>query len=433
MDAHSKEIAAEEDLLRDGPLSGVTVLDLTAVVVGPVATQFLADYGADIIKVEAPEGDILRHMGGVSRSGELSPKFLQMNRNKRSLAINLKKPEARETIRALIKRADVMAVNMRASALERLGLTYEDARKINPKIVHCSMTGFGRNGCYANKPAYDTVIQGGAGIAACHQRQSGEPRFVPMVLADHLVALIAVQMILLGLRARDLTGQGQSVEVPMFENVASFVLQEHMGQKSFEPPRGQTGDLRILDPHAKPSKTKDGYVCVSANTDRQAKALFEAIGKPELIFDPRFETVALRLKNIGEFFRVRNEALKTRTTDEWMEVFDRLDIPAFPFKTFDDLLDDPHLREVKLFTTAEYEEEGTVRHIAPANTFSGGARRTPKNAPLLGEHSAEILAELGMPAEEIAQLLDAGVVFDREHRDSTRSKRSITDPAFSHG
>lgn len=399
--------------ISDGPLTGIRILDFTSVVVGPVATQFLADYGAEVIKIEPPEGDILRRMGGASHSGQMSPKFIQMNRSKRSVAIDLKTAEGRQVVQGLIRTADIVVVNMRSGAQAKLGLTFADARKLNPQIIHCAMTGFGRGGRYFDKPAYDTIIQGGGGIAACFERQTGQPQFVPMVVADHLVALIAVQMILLALRARDLTDEGQSVEVPMFENVASFVLQEHFGQKAFEPARGEAGDARVLDPNAKPIRTSDGYICISANTDRQVHAFFRAIGRPELATDPKFATVASRLKHVNEFFGIRAEGLTGKTTAEWVEIFDRDDVPAFPFNTFDDLLTDPHLQETGLFETLDYPAEGTVRHMRPANTFTGGQRRVPTPAPMLGEHSTQVLREAGLSEDQISQLVEAGVIVDR--------------------
>ena len=396
--------------LPDGPLSGVKVLDFTSVVVGPAATMVLADYGAEVIKVESPEGDILRRLGGSSRSGQLSPKFIQMNRSKRSLAIDLKSPEGRQAIRTLIESADIMVVNMRSAALAKLGLTFEDARALNPRIVHCAMMGFGRGGRHFDRPAYDSIIQGGGGIAACFERQTGEPQFVPMVLADHLVSVIAVQMILLALRARDQSGEAQSVEVPMFENVASFVLQEHLGQKAFEPARGEAGDTRLLDPNARPVRTRDGYLCVSANTDRQAHGFFAAIGRPDLATDPRFATVAARRENVAEYFELRNSSLAGKTTAEWMAAFERLDVPAFPFNSLDDLLEEPHLRETGLFETMEYPEEGTVRHMRPANSFTGGRRRSPTPAPALGENSAEVLRDAGLAEDRISGLVASGVI-----------------------
>ena len=404
----------DESPIADGPLSGIKVLDFTSVVVGPVATQFLGDYGADVIKIEAPGGDLLRRMGGRSQSGELSPKFLQMNRNKRSLVLDLRQTAGQATVRTMMQRADIMVVNMRGPALTKLGLTYEDACQVNDRIIHCNMMGFGKKGRYFGKPAYDTIIQGGAGVAACNQRLTGEPQFVPMVLADHLVALIAVQMILLALRARDLTGLSQSVEVPMFENVASFVLQEHMGQKAFIPERGETGDQRIFDTNARPVKTKDGYICVSANTDSQVAGYFEAIGRLELMRDPRYSSVEARLKNVAAFFAIRNGSLATETTAHWMEIFERLDVPAFPYNTLESLLEDPHLNEVGLFQTMEYPAEGTVKHIAPPNTFTGGQRRAPLPVPMLGEHNIEILKDFGFTQKEIAQLVDADVIINRD-------------------
>ena len=400
----------DRPLLPDGPLSGVKVLDFSSVVVGPAATMFLADYGAEVIKVEAPEGDILRRLGGASRSGQLSPKFIQMNRSKRSLAIDLRSQGARRAVRKLIESTDIMVVNMRSPALAKLGLTFEDALDLNPRIIHCAMMGFGRGGRHFDRPAYDTIIQGGGGIAACFQRQTGEPQFVPMVMADHLVSLIAAQMILLALRARDLTGEAQSVEVPMFENVASFVLQEHIGQKAFEPARGETGDARNFDPNARPVRTRDGYICISANTDRQVHGFFDAIGRPELSTDPRFDSVSARVENVAEFFEIRNHSLAGRTTAEWMEAFERRDVPAFPLNGLDDLLEDPHLREAGLFETLEYREEGTVRHMRPANPFTGGRRRSPTPAPALGEHSVEILREAGEPEARISRMVASGVV-----------------------
>lgn len=404
--------------LDDGPLSGITVLDFTAVVVGPVATQTLADYGADVIKIEPPGGDLLRRMGGTSNTGQLSPKFLQMNRNKRSLAIDLRTAAGQEIIRTLIRGADVMVVNMREPALIKLGLTYEAARALNDRIVHCNMMGFGRQGRYFGKPAYDSIIQGGAGVAACNERLTGTPQFVPMVLADHLVALIAVQMILLALRSRDLTERSQSVEVPMFENVASFVLQEHMGQKAFTPERGDTGDVRIFDANARPIVTSNGYICVSANTDAQVRGFFEAIGRPELIDDPRFCSVEARLEHVETFFQIRNNSLGDKPTEQWLALFDQHDVPAFQYNTLESLLDDPHLEEVGFFESLEVTGEGLVKHMKPANTFSGGGRQTPQPAPRVGEQSIEVLRDFGFADDRIHSLIAADIVIDGGPDDS---------------
>lgn len=402
-------------MLTQAPLAGIKVLDFTTVVVGPVATQFLGDYGADVIKIEPLEGDLLRRLGGASRSGQMSPKFLQMNRNKRSLAIDMRQEAGRNVIRTMIADADVLVLNMRPRALAKLGLTYDDVRALNSRIIHCSLMGFGQDGRYRDKPAYDTIIQGSAGVAACNYRTHGEPWYVPMVLADHLVANIAIQMVLLALRSRDLTGESQSVEIPMFENMAAFVLQEHMGQKAYEPARGETGDPRCLDPGARPAPTSDGYVCISANTDTQTRAFFEAIERPELKDDPRFISVTSRAQNVSAYFDIRTKALKDKTTAEWIEIFDRLEIPAMPFQTFEDVLDDPHLQDVGLFQMMEYPEEGTVRHIGLPNKFSGGSQTDIKRAPVCGEHSVAILQDAGYSSTDIETFIENGVLIDGRH------------------
>jgi crotonobetainyl-CoA:carnitine CoA-transferase CaiB-like acyl-CoA transferase len=265
-----------------GALAGIRVVDLTTVVVGPTATLYLADYGADVIKVEAPGGDLLRTLGGQSRSGELSGKFMHFNRNKRSLVLDLKHEHehGRAALHRLLETADVFIANVRPAALERLGLGTDTLRGRHKRLIVCNLTGFGSRGCYRDRPAYDTIIQGLAGVADCNRRATGEPRYVPMVFADHVVGLIATRCIMAALLWRERTGEGQAIEVPMFENMAAFVLAEHMGDLTFVPPRGQSGDLRVLDPMGKPVATRDGYICVSANTaPRPLRCLTPSAGR----------------------------------------------------------------------------------------------------------------------------------------------------------
>jgi crotonobetainyl-CoA:carnitine CoA-transferase CaiB-like acyl-CoA transferase len=283
---------------------------------------------------------------------------------------------------------------------------------MNPKIIYVGMFGFGQGGRYRDKPAYDSIIQGSAGVAALYHRAAGEPRYLPMVMADKTVGLIAVQMILMALFHRERTGEGQAIEIPMFENMATFVLSEHMYLKTFDPPRGPTGDPRLLDPQAKPLATKDGWICVSANTQAQAFALFEAIGRPELKDDPRFSTIAARFRNVGEYFRIRAEALKERTTVEWLDIFERCDVPAMPYHTLDSLMEDPHLQDVGLFERVKHPTEGTIVNMALPNKLSAGARRDFAGAPKLGQQSVEILRELGYADEAIEDLVAAQVVID---------------------
>ena len=395
-----------------GPLEGIRVVDLTSVVVGPLATQILADHGAEVIKVESPAGDLGRTIGGLGVTPGMGPKFLHLNRNKRSIVLDLKKPEGHAALVRLIERADVFVWNVRPAAMARMKLAYEDVLEINPKIVYTGMFGFGQTGRYAQKPAYDSIIQGSTGVAALYHRAAGEPRYLPMVVADKTVGLIAVQMILMALFQRSRTGEGQAIEIPMFENMAAFVLSEHMYLRTFDPPRGPTGDPRLLDPQAKPLATKDGFICVSANTQAQAFALFDAVGRPELKNDERFSTISARFRNVGEYFRIRAEALKEKTTAEWLDIFDRCDVPAMPYHTLDSLMEDPHLKEVGFFETVAHPTEGNIVNMTLPSRLSKGARRDFTPAPKLGQNSVEILSEVGYTEDEIARMVEAKVTVD---------------------
>lgn len=380
------------------------MLDLSSVVVGPVATQFLADYGADVIKIEPPEGDLLRQLGGGSPSGDMSAKFLHFNRNKRSVVFDLKTAHAREALRGLCAQADVVVVNMRAGALERAGLSAEALRADHPRLIHCWLAGFGQRGRYADKPAYDTIIQGASGVSGAMERLHGEPCYAPMLMADHTVGLIAVQMILMALYRREKTGLGDAIQVPMFENMAAFMLTEHMALRSFDPPLGGTGDPRILDPQNRPLPTRDGHICLSANTDAQTFAFFDAIGQPEMKADPRFCSVAARFENVQAYFEFRLGALRERTTAEWLEIFDRRSVPAMPYHTFETLLDDPHLRDVGLLERVEHPSEGSIWNIGLPNQLASGARHDYLPAPRRGEHTREVLAQAGFDTDAIARL-----------------------------
>lgn len=398
--------------MAGGPLEGVRVLDLTSVVVGPLATQIMADHGAEVIKIEAPAGDIVRTLAGRGVTAGMSGKFLHLNRNKRSIALDLKQEAARDALMKLIEGADVLIWNMRPPAMARLGLAYEDVRRVNPRIIYCGMFGFGQDGRYRDKPAYDSIIQGSAGIAALHHRVTGEPRYLPMVIADRTVGLIAVQMILMALYHRTRTGEGQAIEIPMFENIVKSVLEEHMYLKTFDPPLGPTGDPRLLDAEARPLATQDGWICISGNTDGQAFAIFDAIGKPELKTDPRFNSVAARFKNTPEYFRIRAEGLRQKTTAAWLEIFDATDVPAMPFQTLDELMQDPHLRDIGFFSLIEHPTEGRIRNMRLPNKLSGGVRRDFRPAPKTGEHSIEILREAGYDDAAIEAMVASSATVD---------------------
>ena len=398
--------------MAGGPLEGVRIIDLTSVVVGPLATQILADHGAEVIKVETKSGDLIRNMNGKSVTPGMGAKFLHLNRNKRSLVLDLKNPDGHAALMKLIEKADVLVWNVRPPAMARLKLSYEDVCKVNPKIIYCGMFGFGQDGRYSEKPAYDTIIQGSSGMAALHHRATGEPRFVPMVVADKTVGLIAVQMITMALYRKMKTGEGCSIEIPMFENFVKFVLEEHMYLKTFDPPLGNTGDPRLLDPLGKPIPTKDSWICISANTNDQAFSFFDAIGQPELKTDPRFSSVQARFANVAAYFEVRMAALKSHTTAEWLEIFDKADVPAMPYHTLDSVLEDPHLKDIGFFEMKDHPTEGRTRSMRLPNKWSCGVREGWSPAPKLGEQSVEILREAGLSEAEIQSLLDAGATLD---------------------
>ena len=394
--------------MSGGPLAGVRVVDLTTVVVGPICSRTLADYGADVIKVEAPGGDLLRTMAEGNRNPSMSGKFINFNRNKRSIVLDLKKPQGHAALLRLIARADVFVSNVRPEGLARAGLDHASLAKDNPKLIHCSILAFGRGGRYFNRPAYDPVIQSLSGVAGTIARATGEPRFVPMVMSDHTSGLIAAQCIGFALYRREKTGKGEAIDVPMLENMASFVSSEHLGAATFDPAVGPTGDGRLLSPNYRPLPTKDGYITIRPNTNPQAFAFFDAIGRPELKTDPRFNSAAARTKNAPAYFEVQKEGLDQKTTDEWVELFDKLDVPAARYNSIDDLLTDPHLKDVGFYKEEDHPTEGRLRRTRLANIFSGGAREDETHAPRLGEHTREVLAEAGYAPGEIDDLLAAG-------------------------
>jgi crotonobetainyl-CoA:carnitine CoA-transferase CaiB-like acyl-CoA transferase len=306
----------------------------------------------------------------------------------------------------------VFIANIRPAALERLGLGVAALRARHPRLIVCNLMGFGRAGRYRDRPAYDTIIQGLSGVADCNARAMGEPRFVPMVFADHVVGLIATQCIMAALLHRERSGEAQAIEVPMFENMAAFVLAEHMGDLTFVPPRGNSGDARVLDPLGKPVATKDGYICVSANTDAQAFALFDAFGRPELKSDPRFSSVKARLANVKAYFTVRAEGLAQRTTAEWLDILEQADVPAGRVHTLESIMDDEHLADVGFFREMDHPVEDKIVDMKFPNLFSEGLRDDYRPAPLMGGDSVAILREIGYGDEEIAELVKSRATID---------------------
>jgi crotonobetainyl-CoA:carnitine CoA-transferase CaiB-like acyl-CoA transferase len=393
-----------------GPLIGIRVVDLTTVVMGPFATQILADFGADVIKVEAPEGDVIRHVAPMRHPG-MGHIFLHHNRGKRSIVLDLKKKAGRTALLRLAATADVLIYNLRPQAMARLQLTYEDVRAVNPRIIYVGTYGFSQDGPYAAHPAYDDLIQGMVALPSILVDAGAQrPRFVPTAIADRITGLSAVNAITAALYFRERSGEGQAIEVPMFETLTQMVLSDHMGGRTFEPPEGPSGYGRMLAPHRAPYSTKDGYVCVLVYNDKQWRAFFRLIGREDLFEgDPRFSSQEARSRNIAEVYAFVAAELVKRTTAEWLRLLRDADIPVTPMNTVDDLIDDAHLAKTGFFSTIDHPSEGKLRAMAVPSQWSASPPAVSRPAPRLGEHSIEVLREAGYTDAEIDVMIAAGV------------------------
>lgn len=395
------------------PLKGMRVLDLTSVVVGPVCTWRLGQYGADIIKLESPEGDLMRGLGGPSPTGQHSGAYLHFNRGKRNICLDLKQAGAREVVARLVDMADVIVANMRPQALARLGLDAATVRARDPQKIYCLITGYGTDGPYAGRPTYDSVVQGVTGMAGLMQARDGEPAYVPMLICDHVAGEIAAGSILAAWAGRQASGEGCTLEVPMFETMAAFVLQEHLAQHSFVPPVGPPGDLRLLSPHNKPVKTSDGWIAFTINTDPQVRAFLAATDRAELLEDPRFSSVAARARFVREWFEIRGAPLTHRSSAQWLDILQAVDIAAQPCHTLESLPQDPHLRAVGLIEQEDHPTEGRTAAIRASIRVDEQAlpRRTP--AQPRGADTRALLDELGYGAEAVAALIASGAALAR--------------------
>jgi crotonobetainyl-CoA:carnitine CoA-transferase CaiB-like acyl-CoA transferase len=392
-----------------GPLAGVRVVDLTSVILGPYATQQLADLGADVIKVEPPAGDNMRYAAPVATPG-LGHIFLQLNRNKRAVVLDLKHPDGRAALLRLAAGADVLVHNVRPAAMERLGLAYDDVRAVNETIVYVGASGFRPEGPYGEKAAYDDIIQGLVALPSLIADQGGgRPRYVPSTICDRVTGLATVNAITAALFARERTGKGQEVAVTMFETMAEFVLSDHLGGATWEPPAGPMGYPRLLAHDRSPYRTKDGTLCVLIYNDKQWRSFAALIGRPELMQDGRFATQASRSANVSVVLAFVAAQLETRTTDEWLEAFAQADIPAMPLHTLDSLLDDPHLGAVGFFQHRDHPAAGPIRMLDVPSRWSETPPGFRRHAPLLGEHSVEVLKEAGYSDREIDRMLEDGV------------------------
>jgi formyl-CoA transferase len=389
-----------------GPLNGIRVLDLTINVLGPLATQILGDMGADVIKIEAPDGDPMRH-SGFSKNPGMASLFMNTNRNKRSVVLDLKRPAPLEALMRLVETADVLVHSVRPQTAERLGVSYAAVSARNPRIVYAYGPGYRSDGPNRDRPAFDDVIQGESGIAAMIGRNGGEPRYMPMVIADKLCGHVLASAIGMALFSRERTGKGQEVVVPMLETMLSFNLVEHLWTNFFEADRSNLGYSRIFSAHRRPYATRDGYICMLAVSDDQWRRVFNVIGRPELAHDKRFGELRARTRNINELYAILAEEIKRKTTAEWQKLLDAADLPNGAVNELSAMAEDPYLDATGFFQHYEHPSEGAMVTTAIPVQFGetpGSIRLTP---PSLGEHTQSVLQEIGYGQADIQDVMNA--------------------------
>jgi crotonobetainyl-CoA:carnitine CoA-transferase CaiB-like acyl-CoA transferase len=388
-----------------GPLSGYTIVDLTSVVLGPYCTQLLGDLGADVIKIETPDGDIMRHAGPHVNKG-MGPIYLTINRNKRSMTLDLRTSGAKQILSKLIKRADGLIHNIRAGGMRRLGFDYESVQAINPEIVYCHAVGFGSDGHYAERQAYDDLVQAVSGASFMIPMQDGttEPRYFPGLIADKTTGLHAAYAMVAAFLHKERTGKGQFVEVPMMECMVSFTMAENLYGHTFVPPRPPIAYARSINPMRKPYKTRDDYIALMPYSDDNWYQFFKLGGREHLMEDERYSTYAARTINITDLYKEAEVIALERTTDEWMDVLAKVNVPCMRVHTLDSVLNDPQLRETGFLEEREHPTEG--RYLAMNNPISFSQSKTSieRDPPSLGENNHEVLAELGFDDAEIEKL-----------------------------
>ena len=398
---------------RNGPLAGVRVVDMTSVFMGPSATQMMADLGADVVKVEAPAGDVVRGIGPQGNRG-LGPLFLALNRGKRSIALDLKSADGRQALLDLVRGADVLAYNVRPAAMERLGLDYDAVRAINPRLIYLGMFGFSERGRYAGQAAFDDLIQAACALPHAFARHTGEaPRYLPFTVGDRLVGQHAFGVVCAALYARERTGRGQRVDVPMFETLLPQVLGDHLYGETFVPAQGDFGYPRLLARERRPYATRDGHVCCLIYTDAQWRAFLSVVGQGGLFeSDPRFASLGTRTRHIDDLYGLVADEIARRTTAELQALLAGTDIPVFPLHTFESVLDDPHLADIGFFQESEHPDVGHIRQMAVPSEWSDTPPGAFGHAPRLGQHGAELLREAGYPEDRIASLRASGALKD---------------------
>ncbi|MCY4275371.1 MAG: CoA transferase, partial [Gammaproteobacteria bacterium] len=370
-------------------LKGARVLDLTTIVLGPFATRYLGDFGADIIKVEPPSGDLFRYVRP-ARSDSMGAGYLNSNRNKRSVILDMKSPEGRQCLFSLLDGADVIVHNMRPKTAKQLGVDPESIRKVFPKIVYCCAAGYASGGRKAELPAYDDIIQAACGAADLNQNEQGEPRFLPTILCDKVGGLHLALAVLSGLIHQTNTGQGCYIEVPMYEGIASFLLSEHLDGETFVPAIGTTGYERIMSPYRKPYATKDGYLAVLPYSTKNWINLFKAIGRSDLAKAGWVRDPAQRSDRISELYNILEQAMQKHSTSTWLEMLRDLDIPCSPVQALSDLFEDKHLNEINFFDEVEHPTEGKIRSVRSPFWVEGVDEKPDHPAPPYTEQNINI-------------------------------------------
>lgn len=391
-----------------GALDGIRIIDLSTVIAGPLCARILADYGADVIKVEPPGGDLLR-ISVPARNAKMGVFHLSLNRNKRLITLDLKKPEAIEVVLKLAAQADVLIHNMRPQALDRLGLSYESLNRINPKLVLTNIIGFGRAGRYRDRPAYDDLIQAMSGIASLSTRDGkGPPRYLPLNAVDRLTAVTAAHATLAALLRSHRTGRGQAVEIPMFENAVEFMLGDHMAGAFFEPALGGIGNQRAASATRRPFPTADGAICVVPYSDKHWREFFQITVREDCGRDPRFSTHEARVKHAEAVLEMMAGILKTRSTAQWLEAFSTSQIPHGPMNTLEDLLEDPHLNDVGFFARRTHPTEGDIVVPRPAVWMSETPPELRSEALQAGSATRDVLKQLGYADRDIERIIEIG-------------------------
>lgn len=393
----------------NGPLAGVKVLELSWVILGPYCGQLLADHGAEVIKIESLDGDTLRDFGP-RRSAQMGPSFMQANRGKKSMALDLKQPSARDIVLRLVQWCDVLVSNLRPKALARLGLDYESVRGINKRLVYVNCTGFLEEGPYAGKPAFDEILQAMTGLASERARpEDGMPQSMPLPIADRYTGLYAAFSICAALYSAVQRGEGQRLEVPMFEVMAQLTLADHMSGALFEPPLSPPGYRRYLDGSRTFFRTQDGFLCATVNTDNQWRAFLKALGREGLIAAQAFRSQSARAEHAGEVDAFLRGEFQRRTTAEWIAFLEDIEVPASRVYSLADLVDDPHLAAVGFFRHVEHPTEGRLKMPGYPTRWSGTPLAGSAGAPRLGQHTVAILQDLGFTQEGIDDMIRQGV------------------------